>query len=72
MVEGKLQVANGITHLVVQRCFNLTPLLHSVTETDLPQTLAGGDETTKPVSYDGRSSPAVPAGEAFHKGRNFH
>ena len=72
MVEGKLQIANGVTHLVVQRCFNLTPLLHSLTETDLPQTLARGDETTKPANYDGRSTPAVTAEGAFHKGRNFH
>jgi error-prone DNA polymerase len=73
MVAGKLQIANGVTHLVVQRCFNLTPLLRSLTETDLPQTLARGDETTKPVNYDGRSTaPAVATEGAFHKGRNFH
>jgi error-prone DNA polymerase len=41
MVAGKLQIANGVTHLVVQRCFNLTPLLQSLTEVNtLPQTLA--------------------------------
>jgi error-prone DNA polymerase len=73
MVAGKLQIANGVTHLVVYRCFNLTALLRSLTETDLPQTLARGDETTKPVNYDGRStSPAVSTEGAFHKGRNFH
>ena len=67
MVAGKLQVANGVTHLVVRQCFNLTALLRCLTETDLPQTLARGDETTRPVNDDGRS-----AGGAFHKGRNFH
>ena len=73
MVEGKLQIANGVTHLVVQRCFNLTPLLRSLTDTDLPQTLSRGDETTKPENYDGRSTAsAVLTEEAFHKGRNFH
>ena len=73
MVAGKLQIANGVTHLVVYRCFNLTALLRSLTETDLPQTLARGDETTKPVNYDGRSTPpAVSTEGAFHKGRNFH
>jgi error-prone DNA polymerase len=73
MVAGKLQIANGVTHLVVQRCFNLTALLRSLTETDLPQTLARGDETTQPVNYDGRSTPpAVAAEGVFHKGRNFH
>jgi error-prone DNA polymerase len=66
MVAGKLQIANGVTHLVVYRCFNLTALLGSLTsvnEDDLPLlTLARGDETTSPVS-DSR--------EIFHKGRNF-
>ncbi|MCU1441745.1 MAG: dnaE [Rhodoglobus sp.] len=70
MVAGKLQVAGGVTHLVVRQCFNLTALLRSLTETDLPQTLARGDETTQPVNYDGRSTP--PTEGAFHKGRNFH
>jgi error-prone DNA polymerase len=73
MVSGKLQIANGVTHLVVHQCFNLTALLRSLTETDLPQTLARGDETTKPINYDGRSSPpTVSTDGAFHKGRNFH
>ena len=76
MVTGKLQIANGVTHLVVYRCFNLTALLRSLTETPgdmLPQTLARGDETSKPVNYDGRSTvPALSTEGAFHKGRNFH
>jgi error-prone DNA polymerase len=73
MVVGKLQIANGVTHLVVRQCFNMTALLGSLTATELPQTLARSDETTKPVNYDGRSAmPDVPEGNAFHKGRNFH
>ena len=73
MVTGKLQIANGVTHLVVRKCFNLSALLRSLTETELPQTLARGDETTKPINYDGRStSPTVSVEGAFHKGRNFH
>lgn len=64
MVAGKLQVANGVTHLVVRQCFNLTALLNSLTEVELPATLARGDEITKPVDYEGE--------KAFHKGRNFH
>ena len=69
MVTGKLQVVNSVTHLVVKRCFNLTFLLNSLTETDLRQTLARGDETTKPYDYDKRST--VQPDGAFHKGRNF-
>jgi error-prone DNA polymerase len=73
MVFGKLQIANGVTHLVVRQCFNLTSLLRSLTEAELPQTLMRGDETTEPVNYDGRStSPTVSTEGAFHKGRNFH
>ena len=73
MVTGKLQVAEGVTHLVVRRCFNLSALLQNLAQTGtdtMPQTLARGDETTKPYDYDGRST--VPAEGAFHKGRNFH
>jgi error-prone DNA polymerase len=72
MVAGKLQIANGVTHLVVRQCYNMSALLRSLTETSLPQTLMRGDETSKPVNYDGRSGPAVSAEGAFHKGRNFH
>jgi error-prone DNA polymerase len=72
MVSGKLQIANGVTHLVVQQCWNMTVILRSLTETELPQTLARADETTKPINYDGRSTPAVTTEGAFHKGRNFH
>ncbi len=72
MVSGKLQIANGVTHLVVRQCFNLTALLRTLTENELPQTLARGDETTQPVNYDGRSTPVASTEDAFHKGRNFH
>jgi error-prone DNA polymerase len=73
MVAGKLQVANGVTHVVVRRCFNLTALLNTLTETNgevLPQMLMRGDETTKPVNYDGRSMGHAET--AIHQGRNFH
>ncbi|WP_158989204.1 error-prone DNA polymerase [Mucilaginibacter sp. L196] len=73
MVTGKLQVAEGVTHLVVRQCFNLSSLLQTLAQAGadtLPQTLARGDETTKPYDYDGRST--VPVEGAFHKGRNFH
>jgi len=73
MVTGKLQVAEGVTHLVVRQCFNLSALLQTLAQAGadtLPQTLARGDETTKPYDYDGRST--VPVEGAFHKGRNFH
>jgi error-prone DNA polymerase len=72
MVTGKLQIANGVTHLAVRQCFNLSALLRSLTATNLPQTLMRGDETTQPVNHDGRSTaPAVSPEGAFHQGRNF-
>lgn len=65
MVEGKLQIANGVTHLVVHRCYNLTALLTALTDIhqdNLPlPSRARADETTSPAA-DPR---------AFHKGRNF-
>jgi error-prone DNA polymerase len=70
MIVGKLQVANGVTHVVVRQCFNLTSLLNSLTESEMPQPLARADETTKPVNYDGRSGTLAET--AIHKGRNFH
>ncbi|MGN6181406.1 MAG: error-prone DNA polymerase, partial [Mucilaginibacter sp.] len=73
MVTGKLQIAEGVMHLVVRRCFNLSSLLQTLTSVgtdNMPQTLARSDETTKPYDYDGRST--VPVEGAFHKGRNFH
>jgi error-prone DNA polymerase len=73
MVVGKLQIGDGgVIHVVVRQCFNMSVLLRSLTEQEMPQTLARGDETTKPVNYDGRSGPEVSAEGAFHKGRNFH
>ena len=66
MVEGQLQVEGEVIHVIVKRCFNLTRLLHKLTdviEERLPLlTLARGDET---------SIPAHAQTDIFHKGRNF-
>lgn len=70
MASGKLQMANGVIHLVVRQCFNLTPVLNTLTS-NLQTPTMRGDETSKPEDYDGRSSSA-PTSRAFHKGRNFH
>jgi error-prone DNA polymerase len=67
MVEGKLQVEGEVIHVIVQRCFDMTRLLHRLTEIandELPiLTLARADET---------SIPAHAQDDVFHKGRNFH
>ena len=66
MVEGKLQIEGEVIHVIVQRCFNMTSLLHRLTEIvneDPPVlTLARADET---------SIPAHAQEDVFHKGRNF-
>ncbi|MGZ3811569.1 MAG: error-prone DNA polymerase [Mucilaginibacter sp.] len=65
MVEGKLQIAGEVIHVVASRCFNLSNFLRGLTATqneDLPVlTLSRADE--KSATPDPR--------EAFHKGRNF-
>jgi len=67
MVEGVLQIEGEVIHVVVKKCFNLTPLLRGLTavETDHQPvlTLSRADETTSPA-YGSH-------GEPFHKGRNF-
>jgi error-prone DNA polymerase len=59
MVEGKLQIEGNVVHVIVKRCYNLTKLLHNLTQAKsetLPVlTLARGDETSVP----------------YHGGRNF-
>jgi len=73
MVKGKLQMAHGVTHLVVSQCFNLSPLLRSLTETNLSQPSVQGNEATKPINDFVHPNPRDTGAEsAFHKGRNFH
>jgi error-prone DNA polymerase len=66
MVEGKLQIEGEVVHVIVKKCFNMTSLLHRLTEIvneDPPVlTLARADET---------SIPAHAQEDVFHKGRNF-
>lgn len=77
MVEGKVQIEGLVIHVVVKRCFNLTPLLRGLTamETDDQPvlTLSRADETVKPYG-DGSNKGQQQMNkqkEAFHKGRNF-
>lgn len=63
MVEGKLQREGAVIHVIVKRCFDLTSMLRSLTETrneNLPLlTLSRSDEHSAPVST------------VFYAGRNF-
>lgn len=42
MVEGKLQREGEVVHVIVQRCFNLSGLLHNLTVADSEDTFHGG------------------------------
>ncbi|MBC7401509.1 MAG: error-prone DNA polymerase [Mucilaginibacter sp.] len=78
MVEGKVQIAGKVIHIVARRCFNLSRLLNKLTplpNTDQPiLTLSRADETTSPAhggSNKGQQQVKKQE-EVFHKGRNFH
>ncbi len=76
MVEGKLQREGDVIHVITQRCFNLSPLLRTLTANqtdDLPLlTLAHSDETTKPIAYDIRQQPhARDKKQVVQKTRDF-
>jgi error-prone DNA polymerase len=77
MVEGKVQIEGKVIHVVVRRCFNLTPLLNKLTvlsNDDQPVlTLSRSDETTSPAhggSNKGEQQVKKQK-EVFYKGRNF-
>jgi error-prone DNA polymerase len=76
MVEGKLQREGEVTHIIVQRCFDLSKFLKGLTplqNEDLPLlTLSRGDEKTPFPSENKRSQVRVNAQpEIFPAGRNF-
>ena len=76
MVEGKLQREGEVTHVVVTRCFNMSGLLHSLTETkdgsSAVVTLSRADERDD-GSHNTRDTRVkkVVQGDIFHGGRNF-
>jgi error-prone DNA polymerase len=60
MVEGKLQKEGDVIHVIVQKCFNFSPLLKDLTsaynDENMPVlTLAYPDEKTIPSGIDNRS-----------------
>jgi len=76
MVEGKLQIEGEVIHVIVQRCYNFSSLLRSLTPAlneNLPLlTLSYPDEKSVPPGLDKRSQPKDAAGEkVFYGGRNF-
>jgi error-prone DNA polymerase len=62
MVEGKLQIAGEIIHVIANQCFNLSTLLRGMT-TNI--------EVETAVSTLSRADEKNDTEEVFHKGRNF-
>jgi error-prone DNA polymerase len=70
MVEGKIENEEGVIHVIVGHCYNLTSLLGDLTapnEQPLAETLSRADEK------DGSVFPTrkVVQGYVFPAGRNF-
>ena len=55
--RGRLQRANGVTHLVVEELIDLTGLMQKVARLPAPEVLARGDEVRRP-GIDQRGAPA--------------
>lgn len=77
MVEGKLQREGDVTHVVVRRCFNMSGLLQTLTESEEHKpalsTLSRADEKGDEnyVTKDKRVQDKMVQGDIFHGGRNF-
>ena len=61
--RGRLQRANGVTHLVVEELIDLTGLMQKVARLPAPEALARGDEVKRP-GIDQRGAPARRPAEA--------
>ncbi|MFM7852438.1 MAG: OB-fold nucleic acid binding domain-containing protein, partial [Flammeovirgaceae bacterium] len=62
MVEGQLQREGEVVHVIVKRCFNVSPLLQQLIQTKLSR----ADEKTSNPDTRHKSGEKV-----FHEGRNF-
>jgi error-prone DNA polymerase len=72
MVEGKVQVEGEVIHVIVSRCFDVSPLLRNLTESK------DRELHNEPMSRsDEKTSPFLPKkedvvqGKIFPEGRNF-
>jgi len=61
--RGRLQRANGVTHLVVEELIDLTGLMQKVARLPAPEVLARGDEVRRP-GIDQRGTPPRRPAEA--------
>ena len=75
MAEGSLQKEGAVIHVIVKKCFDLTPLLRGLTpvvQSDPPVlTLARPDEKDGEMFRDPRDPASGSYARDFPKGRNF-
>jgi error-prone DNA polymerase len=75
MVEGRLQREGEVTHVIAQRCYDLSVLLKKLTrseeETSSLLTLAYADQNDGSLRPANETGPGKKAQEGFHEGRNF-
>jgi error-prone DNA polymerase len=77
MVEGKLQKEGEVIHVVVQRCFNFSKLLHRLfqgkDESQSLNTFSRADERSGPTDTRIKKQGEIEAvqGKIFPEGRNF-
>ena len=78
MIEGKVQIEGEVTHVIVKKCSNISPLLQKLAKTENEQralqTLSRADE--KDAENHATKDKRVPQivvqqTEMFHGGRNF-
>jgi error-prone DNA polymerase len=79
MVEGKLQIEGEVIHVVVRRCYDMSPLLRQLNQKDEDpdvMTLSRADEKDEYVSQSVNRKTQVRKKpvqlEIFPSGRNFH
>ncbi|MFK7943778.1 MAG: error-prone DNA polymerase [Paracoccaceae bacterium] len=71
-VQGRVQSADGVLHLVAERLVNRSPMLDGLADTEMPVPLARADEVVRPVpeGTTGRRHPRDM--RILPKSRDFH
>jgi error-prone DNA polymerase len=75
MVEGQLQIEGEVIHVIVKRCYNVSPLLKNLTTAEEELRLkptSRADETTAPfLTNKTEAEKKIVQGNIFGEGRNF-
>ena len=71
-VQGRVQSADGVLHLVAERLVNRSPMLDSLADAEMPTPLARADEVVRPIP-EGASGRRHPRDmRILPKSRDFH